>query len=345
MRSGLAAALFVMACAALLPRPGQAAEVNPGGEVFIDPVDVSGGFMSSLTPLSPRPQTQIHVVPVEFLLLQMDVPGLRDEHFLVYQLRAGGSIAFARRFELGVDFIALHVTGGRYVESITDVKRDDSDVNLGNLAIHFLGNILARHGAYPQYLSGAFRLTFPTAGDLELNFGPGQDFDGHMDSWIMEPQFIYGITIANMVTLSTRQGLAIFIVPGDDTDNPFRDENQVHWAMNFAVGVAPNRWFSLVADFSAWFCLNEVEYWDPEEWRFHDNTHPIFLYLGLGGKVYPIPALSLEAAFRFGLTDETQYTNGLMQFAFKVSYEWDVAIGGVTVIKESTSTGGGSDGK
>jgi len=349
MRRALPVVLIVVACAVLWTRPAAAAEVTPGGEVFIDPMDVSGGFMAPLTPLSPRPQTQVHVVPVEFLLLQMNIPNVSDEHFLQYQIRAGGSVALARRFEIGVELLPLHVISGRFRELITDDELHDTDVNFGNVSAHLLGNIVAHHGTYPQYFSAAFRLTAPTAGDINLHYDVGPftlQYEALMDSWVLEPQLLYGITLGNIVTLSTRQGLAIFIVPGTRTDDPFRGDNQVHWAMQFSAGVAPIQQLALVADFSAMFCMNEVHYWDPESTSGgHDRTHPIFAFLGLGVKVFPIPALGIEAGFRFGLTDEAQYTVGLFSFALKVSYEWDVSIGGVTVIKDSTAAGSGEKSK
>ena len=350
--------LVATCCAAAWPRAAAAAEVAEDGEVFIDPMDVSGGFLSPLTPLSPRPQTQLHIVPVEFLLLNTNIPFVTDEHFLQYQIRAGGSVAFARRFEIGAELVPLHVLSGRYRVSFgpVDEQQDDSDVSFGNISAHFLGNILARHGEQPTYLSAAFRLTIPTASDVGLDLdGDGDaDWEARVDAWILEPQLLFGITLGGKVTLSTRQGLAIFIAPGERQDDPldnpppFHGDNQVHWAMNLSAGVAPIKHLSIVADFTALFCMNEVRFWDPEERGdgVHPSTHPIFLYLGLGAKVYPIPALAIEAGFRFGLTDETQYTVGLFSFALKVSYEWDVSIGGVTVIKESTGgTGKPSKGK
>jgi hypothetical protein len=75
----------------------------------------------------------------------------------------------------------------------------------------------------------------------------------------------------------------------------------------------------------------------------HPRAHPIFAYMGLGLKVYPVPPLSIEAGFRFGLTDEAQYTVGLFSTALMVSYEFDVSLGGVTVIKESKKSTGGGD--
>ncbi len=341
MRGSLLAVALAASCLALWPRGVLAAEVAADGEVFIDPMDVSGGFMAPLAPLSARPQTQVHVVPVEFLLLQMDIPNVSDEHFLQYQIRAGGSVAFARRFEIGVELLPLHVIAGRFYERISDEEVRDTDVNFGNFSAHFLGNIVAHHGTYPQYFSAAFRLTAPTAGDINLDYDIGPftlDYEALMDSWVLEPQLLYGITLGSLVTLSTRQGLAIFIVPGTRNDDPFRGDNQIHWAMQFSAGVAPIKQLAIVADFSAMFCMNEVRYWDPESTSGgHDSTHPIFAFLGLGVKVFPIPALGIEAGFRFGLTDEARYTVGLFSFALKVSYEWDVSIGGVTVIKDSTA--------
>jgi hypothetical protein len=331
--------------------PARAAELAPGGEVFIDPMDVSGGFLSPLSPISARPQTEVFLVPAEFLLLQMDLDGPTDEHFLQYQIRAGGKVAFARRFELGVELLPLHVIAGRFYEPFTDRQFHDSDVNFGNFAAHFTGNFVALHGQTPLYFSGAFRVTFPTAGDIRLNYDYGPftfTYEYLTDSWIFEPQLLFGISLADMVTLSTRQGLVAFVVPGTRYDDPYRGRDQVHWLMNYSVGVAPiKQWFSLVADFTAMFCMNEVRYWDPESPAGeHTHTHPIFAYLGFGAKVYPVPSLAIEAGFRFGLTDEAQYSVGLFSFALKVSYEWDVSLGGVTVIKEGTASGsaGGGDG-
>lgn len=343
MRHGAVACALVLA-RTLAPAVAHAAEVTPGGEVFIDPMNISGGFLSPLSPLSPRPQTQVWGVPMEFHLLQLDMPLWRDEHYLQYQVRVGGSVAFAKRFELGAEILPVHVLSGQgRIDWGPGGEEfyEDGDVNFGNFAAHFLGNIVALHGSLPLYFSAAFRTTFPTAGDVQLNYYDDRnpEWEALVDSWIFEPQLLFGITLANMVTLSTRQGIAIFVVPGNRGDDPFRGSDQVHWAMNVSAGVAPIRqYFSLVADFTAMFCMNEVRYWDPEVTAgYHDHTHPIFVYLGLGGKVYPIPGLTIGAGFRFGLTDEAQYTTGLFSFALEVSYEWDVSIGGVTVIKESTT--------
>jgi hypothetical protein len=342
------AALVMLALAALCPRDVDAAEVNPGGEVFIDPMDVSGGFLSPLSPLSARPQTEIFLVPAEFHLLQANIPLVEDEHFLHYQMRLGGRVAFARRFELGLEVLPLHVLAARVTLDMGPFGTetyDDTDVNFGNFSAHFLGNIV-KVPEFPLYFSGALRVTFPTASDVDLDWDgdDSRDWEALVDSWIFEPQLLFGITLADRVTLSTRQGLAIFVTPGGRYDDPFRGDDQVHWAMNFALGYTPIQYLSLVADFSAMFCMNEVHYWDPESGAGeHDHTHPIFVYLGLGAKVYPIPPLAIEAGFRFGLTDEAQYTTGLFSFALKISYEWDVSIGGVTVIKEGSTAEGGGD--
>ena len=135
--------LVATCCAAAWPRAAAAAEVAEDGEVFIDPMDVSGGFLSPLTPLSPRPQTQLHIVPVEFLLLNTNIPFVTDEHFLQYQIRAGGSVAFARRFEIGAELVPLHVLSGRYRVSFGPVDEQQDDSKKG--PVEALGE-LARHG-------------------------------------------------------------------------------------------------------------------------------------------------------------------------------------------------------
>ncbi len=344
------AAMFLglLSCCTALAWPARASEVPTGGEVFIDSLDISGGFMSPLSALSPRPQTQLHVIPMEFLSLDADLPFVRHETFLQYQIRIGGSIAFFKRFELGLELVPLHVAHARVEETFTGSEYSDSDANFGQFAFHFLGNIVAVHGQFPQYFSGAFRLTFPTAGDINLNLDDngGPEFQAESDSWIMEPQLIYGITLGNMVTLSTRQGLAIVVVD-ESNDWPFAEDDQVHWAMNFAAGVAPLKWFSLLADFTAMFCMNEVEYQGIEHsWGTAPghHGHPKFVYVGFGGKFYPVPEATIEAGFRFALTDEARETVGAFSFSLEVSYEFGFSVGGVTIIKEGAGGGATASG-
>ena len=337
------AAVASLACCLALAWPVLASEVTPDGEVFIDPLDLSGGFMSPLSALSPRPQTQLYVIPAEFFSMKADQPFVRDETYLQYQIRLGGSIAFFKRFEMGLELVPLHVAHASLEDVVFGDRYKDSDANFGQFAFHFLGNILQRHGDFPEYLSAAFRLTFPTAGDINLDLDDtgGADFTAESDSWILEPMLIYGITLGNMVTLSTRQGLAIIVVD-ESNDWPFDEDDQVHWAMNFAAGVAPLRWFSLLADFTAMFCMNEADFVGLEHsWGLDPDhhAHPTFMYAGFGAKFYPVPEATIEAGFRFGLTDEARETVGAFSFSLKVSYEFGCSVGGVTIIKEDAGGG------
>jgi hypothetical protein len=198
------------------------------------------------------------------------------------------------------------------------------------------------HGATPLYLSAAARVTFPTGGDVVMDLDGERDPGGEelvakLDSWVIEPQLLFGITLADMVTLSTRQGLAIFVV-GDTEHYPFLGDDQIHWYMNFAMGIAPIReWFSVVLDFTALFAMNRVEY-DTVEHTW-DDAHVKFLFLGLGAKVYPVDPLSIGVAARFGLNDETRESVGAYSVTLNASWEFDFAIGGITVIKEGQGAG------
>lgn len=358
MRAKHAAVLVVVGAWILCASPASAGELGPG-ETFIDPMDVSLGFMSPGSPMSPRPQTELHLTPLEFHIMDVNIPlglwglaSIRNETYYQYHLRLGGKIAFFKRFELGAELLPLHATHASIDAEVlgSTTVYDDTDVNFGNFALHFMGNILSRHGELPLYLSAALRVTFPTAGDLVLDLngdaGPGgEEIEAKLDNWILEPQLIFGITIADMVTLSTRQGLAMIIV-GDTRRYPFQGDDQIHWYMNFAVGVAPIRqWFSVVLDFTGMFCMNPVDYTTIQ--RDWDRGHPRFLMLGVGAKAYPLDPLTIELAARFGLNEETRQSLSAYAVTLNVSWEFDFSIGGVTVIKEGqtqkTLEGSGGD--
>ncbi len=346
MREKIVIAALLAVASGMAAAPANAGELGPD-EVFIDPLGSSGGLMSSLVPMSPRPQTELHLVPLEFMIMDVNIPGglwfasIQREKMYQYQLRVGGKIAFFKRFELGADLMPLHVTyasvstrpGGGDWETY-----EDTDANFGNFALHFMGNILSRHGALPLYLSAALRVTFPTGGDVILDLDgdrdPGnEEIQAKLDSWIVEPQLLFGVTIANMVTLSTRQGLAMVLV-GDGRQYPFLGSDQIHWYMNFAVGVAPIRkWFSVLLDFTGMFSMNEVDYTTLE--RTWDRAHIKYLTLGVGAKVYPLDPLSIEIGARFGLNDETRQSAGAYVITLAASWEFDFGIGGITVIKET----------